>query len=188
MGRVRLLILTALSPLLLDCRPPAPPVLQPEEQPPVQLTLPRLGGGVLSLDAYRGRPVVLTLFTTWCFLCQAEAPSFQRLHERFGASGLQVLGVALNSEGARPMELVRLYVEDCGFRFPILLAEPDNLELIGAFGKTPQIPRTLLLDLEGRVTLDQLGQTRFAALEARIRELLARRSGSRARGPGIAPR
>jgi peroxiredoxin len=173
MGRA-LFLLLALFVLPLGCRPPAAPALQPEERPPVQLALPQLSGGTLSLEALRGRPVVVTLFTTWCFRCQAEAPALQRLHERFGPRGLAVLGVAMNSEGARPTELVRIYVEDCGFRFPILLAVPDDLELIGAFGKTPQIPRTLLLDRGGGVVLDQIGETRFVTLEAKILELLAR--------------
>lgn len=170
------LLLTLWLPALLACRPPAAaaPLLQPEEQTPVQLTLPRLGGGTLSLEALRGRPVVVTLFTTWCFPCQAEAPSFQRLHERFGPRGLTVLGVAMNAGGARPVELVKIYVEDAGLRFPILYATPDDLELVGAFGKTPQIPRTLLLDRKGRVLLDQIGETRFVPLEAKILELLAR--------------
>ncbi len=180
--------LLALLALLSGCRPPQPaPALMPDERPAVQLALPRLGGGSFSLEAHRGRPVVLTLFTTWCFRCQAEAPSFQRLHERFAGRGLVVAGIALNSEGARPTELVRIYVEVSGLTFPILLATPDNLELIGAFGKTAEIPRTLLLDREGRVLYDQSGQTGFAALEARLLGLLDGPRPARSRGPGSAP-
>jgi peroxiredoxin len=179
--------LVALALVLAGCRPPpaAEPLL-PADRAAVQLTLPRLGGGgSLSLEAQRGRPVVLTLFTTWCFRCQAEAPSFQRLHERFAARGLLVVGIALNAGGTRPAELVRLYVEETGFRFPVLVAAPDDLELVGGLGRTPEIPRTLLLDREGRILLDQVGETRFAALEAAVLRLLGEAPTRRA--PGSVP-
>lgn len=180
------LVALTLTLALASCRPPpaAEPLL-PETRAAVQLTLPRLGGGTLSLEAQRGRPVVLSLFTTWCFRCQAEAPFFQRLHERFAARGLLVVGIALNAGGTRPAELVRLYVEETGFRFPVLIAAPDDLELVGGLGRTPEIPRTLLLDPEGRILLDQVGETRFAALEAAVLRVLGEASTRRA--PGSAP-
>jgi thiol-disulfide isomerase/thioredoxin len=139
---------------------------------PVSMRLPRLGGGELSLATLRGRPVVVTFFTTWCTLCLEEAPRVVRLDERFRPRGLAVLAVALLGEGARPADLVKLYVEDAGFRFPVLLAAPDNLELIGGLGRTQLIPRTVLLDRAGRPLLDHAGRTRFVELEKKILEQL----------------
>ncbi len=144
---------------------------------PLKLTLPKLGGGTLSLEALRGKPVLLSLFTTWCLLCQEEAPRLVRLDERFRGAGLQVVGIALNSEGVRPSSLVALYVEQQGFRFPVAIAAPDDLDLVGALGLTPpeRLPRTLLLDGSGRVVLDQVGGTRFQAVENKVLELLGER-------------
>jgi thiol-disulfide isomerase/thioredoxin len=141
----------------------------------LRMSLARLNGGRVSLDAHRGKPVLLTLFTTWCLPCQEDAPSFARLHDRFGSRGLVVLGIALNNQGATPIKLVKLYAEEMGFRFDVLLASPEDLELVGAVGKTPLLPRTVLLDREGRAVLDQIGYTDFQVLEKKILELLSTR-------------
>jgi len=62
----------------------------------VEMTLPRLGGGEVSLSRLRGHPVVVTLFTTWSLRCQAEAPLFTKMHERHRGQGLKVLGILLS--------------------------------------------------------------------------------------------
>jgi peroxiredoxin len=167
---MRGLLLLPLLVTLAACpqQRPDPPKPVPSMLPPLRLTLPRTAGGKLSLEALRGHPIVITLFTTWCLRCQAEAPLFVRLHERLRGRGLRVVGIALDLQAS----LVRTYVEFVGFKFDVLLATPDDLELVGAVGATRQVPRTLLVDSEGRVVLDQSGFTDFATLEPRVEKLL----------------
>lgn len=137
---------------------------------PLSLTLPRLGGGTLSLEELRGQRVLLTIFATWDLRSQAEAPLMQQLHARRGERDLAVVGVYLGPLGAKGLPLVRTFVEVMGITYPVLLAEPTNPELVGALGTTRQVPRTLLLDPQGRVELEMVGQTDFP----RLRALLAR--------------
>jgi cytochrome c biogenesis protein CcmG/thiol:disulfide interchange protein DsbE len=137
----------------------------------VTMTLPQLGGGSLSIESYRGHPVLITLFTTWCLRCQAEAPLFVRLSER--EEGLRVVGVALDN--LTKLSLVQTYVGFVGFRFPVLLAEPTSLELVGGLGQTKQVPRTVLLDAKGALVQDHVGQTDFPRLERALATLLKAR-------------
>lgn len=167
-------LLGAAASLLVGCGGPARgPELQLNQpasvDPGARMTLPRLGGGQVSLQELRGRPVLLTLFTTWCLRCQAEAPLFVQLHEQHGRRGLRILAVALDVRG-RPM--VQPYVEFVGFKFDVLLARPDDIELVGGLGVTRQVPRTVLLDARGRIVLDQQGATDFAALRAGVERSL----------------
>lgn len=126
------------------------------------------------MRSLRGKPVLITLFTTGSIRCQAEMAIFIQLHEREGPRGLQVLGVALAPLGLRGLPLVKTYVEVTKIPFAVLLAEPGNLELVGALGKTPQVPRTVLLDRGGSVVLDHRLRTRFPQLRAKINQLLAK--------------
>jgi len=142
--------------------------LTPAASEGVRMTLPRLGGGKLTIDALRGQPVLITLFTTWCLRCQAEAPRFVRFGER---PGLKVVGIALDD--LTKLSLITTYVTFVGFRFPVLLAQPDDLELVGGLGVTKQVPRTVLLDPVGRVIQDHVGQTSFDKLAPAIDRLLA---------------
>lgn len=54
--------------------------------------LPRVGGGELALDEYRGRPVLLVFSDPTCHPCRDLAPKLQRIHRR--SSGPQVLMVS----------------------------------------------------------------------------------------------
>ena len=171
------------SLLLSGCGAPRPKgpeieVGRPEAKG-AEMTLPRLGGGSVSLSKLRGGPVVISLFTTWCLRCQAEAPRLVELHARHRARGLVVLGVALD---VTTIELIKTYVEYVGFSFDVLLARPNDLELVGALGVTKQVPRTVLLDGQGKIVDDQLGSTNFDRLRQRIEPLLAA-GGRSGRGP-----
>jgi len=151
--------------------PQGKPLGEPVVASGVHMTLSRLGGGKLAIERYRGAPVLITMFTTWSLRCQAEASQFVQIHDREGGRGLRVVGIALDD--LMRVSLLKTYVGFVGFRFPVLLAEPNNLELVGGLGPTKQVPRTVLLDREGRIVQDHGGQTDFGRLERAIKDLVA---------------
>lgn len=134
--------------------------------PVASMDLPRLGGGSVSLQALRGHPVIAFMFTTWSLRSQMEAPRFARIQRQRPA--VRVLPIALDRAN-RP--LVRAFVDFVGLRGDVALATPDDLELVGAFGRTVRVPRTVLLDREGRIVQDHQGLTNFPKLERGLEAL-----------------
>ena len=130
---------------------------------PVDVTLPLLPRGNLTLSSLRGKPVVLALFATWDLRSQAEAAMMQQLHER-RQEEVSVVSVALGPLGAKGLPMIRTFAEVMGLTYPVMLAEPDDATLAAALGRTTRVPRTLLLDAHGRVLLDMTGQTDFPKL------------------------
>lgn len=110
------------------------------------------------------------MFTTWSLRSQLEAQRFARLHR--GRREVRVVGIAMD-RGNRP--LIRTFVKFVGLGCDVALAEPDDLDLVGAVGRTLQVPRTLLLDRRGRVLQDHQGQTDFPRLQRGLRKLAAER-------------
>jgi len=139
---------------------------------PVALTLPRVGGGDISLQELRGEPVVVAIFSTWSTRAQAEAPLFVKLHDEHKERGLQVLGLALLTPGAKEPLIVQTFMEVSGITFPVMMAPPDDLDLVAALGLTKMVPRTVVLDRAGKVVLDQKGLTDFAVLKKVISGML----------------
>lgn len=69
---------------------------------------PRIGGGLASLDDYRGTPVVLNFFGSWCVPCRTEVPELQQIHEEYG-DRLAVVGLAVRDSERDAAAFVERY-------------------------------------------------------------------------------
>ncbi len=127
-----------------------------------------LAGQRQALRRWRGQVVVLNFWAPWCPPCREEIPGFVRLQQRYGAQGLQFLGVALD----RP-EPVQEYVQAAGINYPILLGDMAAVMLGQAAGnRQGGLPYTLILDRAGQPVLTLLGAVSERRMEALIRPLL----------------
>jgi cytochrome c biogenesis protein CcmG/thiol:disulfide interchange protein DsbE len=108
-------------------------------------TLPELdGSGERSLASYRGKPVLLNFWASWCDPCKAEAPLLERAQRRLAARGGTVLGVTYRD--AR--EASRKFVQEFDLTFPSL-RDVDG-KLAEDYG-TRGLPETFMIDGDGRV-------------------------------------
>lgn len=84
--------------------------------PPPPLVLNDLDGQRVRLDQFAGRTVVVNFWATWCSPCVAEMPSLQRLRDRLGVYGLDVIAVNYQENAAR----IRPFVERLGFNLTVV--------------------------------------------------------------------
>jgi thiol-disulfide isomerase/thioredoxin len=113
-------------------------------------TVPLLDGGQARLSDGRGHPTVLAFWATWCAPCRAELPDLDRVYHRFSGAPASVRFFAVNMEGGPPDEvrpLVRAFAESIHLTMPIAL-DPGT---VAALYQVETIPRTVILDGEGRV-------------------------------------
>jgi cytochrome c biogenesis protein CcmG/thiol:disulfide interchange protein DsbE len=108
-------------------------------------TLRRLQGpGSVSLDSYRGRPVVLNFWASWCEPCKGEAAVLQRDWTSYRDHGVVFLGVDyhdLNSDARR-------FVSAHELTFPML--EDGSGNVTSRYGIS-QVPETYVLNRRGVV-------------------------------------
>ena len=105
-------------------------------------TLKCLDEKLINLSDFKGKPVLLTFWATWCIPCRAEMPELQRLHERLGPAGLVVMGVNQNEAP----ETIERYRQELGLDFPTLL----DLRLgTSREYAVNSIPTTFFIDREG---------------------------------------
>ena len=90
-------LLLALSVSLLSL-----PALVSAETAP-GFTLSDADGKQVSLADYKGRPLILHFWATWCPYCKKLQPGLQRLSDEFEDQGLALLGVSFREdEGVNP--------------------------------------------------------------------------------------
>jgi len=62
-------------------------------QPAPEFELVSLDGSHVKLSDYRGRPVIVNFWASWCIPCRDEFPQFVSAKEQYSSQGLEVLGI-----------------------------------------------------------------------------------------------
>lgn len=106
-------------------------------------TLPGLDGKSVSLDDYRGKVVLLNIWATWCPPCVAEAPSLEKLNNRFKDDDFKLLAVSIDEDGENA---IVPFMERNKLSFPVLV-DPERgiMELYGATG----VPESFIVRKDG---------------------------------------
>lgn len=136
-----------------------------------------LAGEPRALSHYRGEPVLLNVWATWCPPCVREMPALQKLHEQLGPAGLKVVAVSVDApEGTingwgRPGGNVQGFIREHELTFEILRDPSGDIET--AYGLVG-LPTTFLIDREGRIVERVIGWREWDRPEivAQVRELL----------------
>lgn len=115
--------------------------------PRVALSLPALDGGVVHLTDYRGKVVVLHLFTTWSPAAHLDAEKLSELHAEEDER-VEVIGIALEAQGRRVVAPWRRAV---GANYLVTLDPGAVRQGRTSLGKIRQVPTTVVLDRRGRI-------------------------------------
>ncbi len=121
---------------------------------PDGFVLEDLDGQARSLAEFRGRPLLVNFWATWCPPCRREIPLLKTLQSE--NQGLTVVGIAV--EEAEP---VRQLAAEMAFNYPILIGEQTAIDLAVALGiEFIGLPYTVLIDARGRVIEVHTGELR----------------------------
>ena len=107
-----------------------------------------LDGSTATLSSYRGHPVIVSLWATWCPPCRQHMPVLEATYRRFKSAGLVIL--AVSDEKA---ETITAFGQQNNFTFPLL--RPASPE-INAYS-SGAIPQTYLIDSAGRIIWQERG-------------------------------
>lgn len=112
-------------------------------------TLPDLNGTPHSLSQYRGQPVMINFFASWCEPCKEEAPHLRAFENEYGD---RVKLILVNR--AEPAVLAEEFVADYELTSLVLLDE--NNQVSKRYGVVGQ-PETLIIDEQGVLKYHQIG-------------------------------
>jgi peroxiredoxin len=119
-------------------------------------------GAVTSLDAYRGAPLVVNIWYSFCPPCQRELVDFAAVHAEIGDE-VKFVGV----DPFDPVDVMERFAGERGVTYDLL--RDDTRELATELGIVAY-PVTLFVGADGRV-LRQTGELDAAELRAAIGEL-----------------
>jgi cytochrome c biogenesis protein CcmG/thiol:disulfide interchange protein DsbE len=134
-------------------------------------TVPDSGGTPVArtLASYRGKPIMLNIWATWCAPCREEMPRIQQLHRELSDSGFVVVAVSIDNPGMA--QAIRDFRKEMALSFEIVYDESGKIR---DDYQTTGVPETFLIDRQGVVRRRLIGAS-WTVDEQRplIRELIA---------------
>ncbi|MBL1255610.1 TlpA disulfide reductase family protein [Methylocystis sp. Sn-Cys] len=142
--------------------------LRPRSDAP-QLSLERLDGKSMRLDAFRGKVILMAFWATWCPPCRRELRSLQRLRAQANPRKLEIVPISVDTQGKNAVAgfLQRMDVNE----LPIYL---DNRQKIAARADAEAnapftlygMPITYVIDKNGSVVGYITGEVDWTSPEA----------------------
>jgi thiol-disulfide isomerase/thioredoxin len=126
------------------------------------------------LEQYRGKPLLVTFWATWCEPCRDEYPMLNELAKQYAPQGLKVVGVSMDDDG--DLILMRRFLARYKPVFPNYRKNAGGQEAFqqSVFpGWTGALPATFLYARDGRQIGHMVGEGTRETYEAAIQSLLA---------------
>ena len=111
---------------------------------PPDFTVVDASGKEVKLSDFRGKPVVLNFWATWCGYCKQEMPTFEKVYQQMG-NEIHFLMVDVVG-GSETVEKAKEYIENSGYTFPVYY---DTQHSAAAAYGISSLPVTYFFDAEG---------------------------------------
>jgi len=166
-----------------ELMPVAPGNLPPEVAPLIgkpapNFTLPDLGGNQVSLAAFKGKPLLINFWATWCGPCKIETPWLVELQNEYAPKGLQIVGISSEGDDLKPDDAegwahdkaaIAKFVKQEHMQYPVLI-NGDSLAV--QYGGLEAMPTSFYVNAEGKIVAIQLGISSKEDMEANIAKAL----------------
>lgn len=128
----------------------------------------------VTLESLRGKVVLLDIWTYSCINCQRTLPYINAWYDKYRDQGLEIIGLhSPEFEFEKDINNVRDAVERFGVEYPVAL---DNDFATWRAYENQWWPRKFLIDIDGFVVYDHIGEGAYEQTERVIQQLLNERN------------
>jgi len=138
---------------------------QKQAAPSIELTT--LDGKQIALDSLRGKVVLVNFWATSCPGCIKEMPQLVDTYRKYQPRGLEVVAVAMSYD---PPEYVRNYARQRNLPFTVALDSTG--ETARAFNQVKLTPTSFVIDKQGHIIQQTLGELDFTRLHTLLEQHL----------------
>ena len=143
-------------------------VCDAETKPAVlDLKLRDMNGAEVNLADFKGKPLLINFWATWCPPCLEEIPYFVELVDKYKDDGLVVLGISTDDTA----DQLKPFAAEKKMNYPVLIGL-DQPDVERAFGPMWAIPVTIFVKKDGNVCKEHRGTQTKEFFEQHVKALL----------------
>jgi thiol-disulfide isomerase/thioredoxin len=117
-------------------------------------------GGQLVMANFRGKPLLINFWATWCVPCIRELPALQRFQRDYETRGWQVLALAIDA----PVPVLE-FIGRFKLELTVAMAGLGGMELPRSLGNVQgALPFSVAIDASGQIRHRRLGESTYEEL------------------------
>jgi thiol-disulfide isomerase/thioredoxin len=136
------------------------------EAAPLNFVLEDMSGAKVDLAKFKGKPLIINLWATWCGPCRLEMPQLVDLQTEFKDKGLTIVGISVDDTA----DDIRKFAAEYKVTYPMLVGLGQDA-LLHALGYEDSVPISVLIRADGTVAARLVGITTTDDWQKRIKEL-----------------
>jgi thiol-disulfide isomerase/thioredoxin len=134
---------------------------------PLAFTLKDVDNKDVKLASFKGKVLVIDFWATWCGPCKIEIPWFIEFQEKYGKSGLNIIGVLTEDTVAK----AKPFAAEWKMNYT-LLSGIDRDDVDDAYGPMFGLPVTIVISRDGKICSKHVGLSSKDKFESEIKALL----------------
>jgi thiol-disulfide isomerase/thioredoxin len=132
-------------------------------KPAPELEVEDIHGNPISLASLKGKTVLLDFWTTWCPPCRADAPSLEKLYEKYGGKNLMIVGISVSED----RKIVEDYLKKNVHSYPVVLTSENEMPRTYQLGI---FPTYIVISPDGTVAAAMQGDQGFGELRSVLKK------------------
>lgn len=137
------------------------------QQAAPSLKLHDLKGAPHALEDYRGKPVLLNFWATWCVPCAAEMPLLNEMQKQYQGK-IVFIAASIDDEDVK-LQVEAFIKKHQGEALTVMMGA--TLDTLDDFGVNQGMPGTVFIDADGKIVDRITGALKRPDLEQRLRKL-----------------
>jgi len=125
-------------------------------------------GQEINLSDFRGQPVIVNFWASWCISCRQEAKIVEAAYQKYRDQGAVFIGLAINDERSASLRFIRKYGKT------YLLAPDDLIGTISLNYGVTAAPETFFIDTKGVIQDKAMGPVRPGQIDKFLDKELAK--------------
>jgi thiol-disulfide isomerase/thioredoxin len=133
----------------------------------LDFTLKDMNGHDVALSSFKGHPLLLNFWATWCGPCKQEIPALIELAEKYKGRQLTIVGISVDD----PPEDLQKFAASHKMNYPVLVGLGHD-DLLKAYEAEIGVPVSVLVTSGGCVSTRQMGGATREWFEQHVKALL----------------